>query len=126
MGTAAVIITDATRAKVRGWVEKAPAGTHVTFKGPRRSLPQNDKMWAMLTDISGQLTWHGMKYSPEDWKDYAMHALKSARWMPSEDGGLVPIGMRTSELAKDDMSDLLALLDAFGTRHSVVFTREAA
>jgi hypothetical protein len=39
--------------------------------------------------------------------------------MPSEDGGMVPIGMRTSDLSKEEMGELIALIMEFATRHSV-------
>jgi hypothetical protein len=48
----------------------------VEFKAPKRSLPQNDRMWAMLTDVATQLPWHGIKLSPDDWKLIFLDALK--------------------------------------------------
>ena len=107
------------REKAAGWVSRAPAGSRVEFKGPARSLDQNAHMWLWLTALSTQLTWHGMKYSPDDWKDYMLHALKAARWMPSEEGGMIPIGMRSSDLSKSEMGDLLELIMAFAARHDV-------
>lgn len=102
-----------------------PDGTRVQFKAPRRTLLQNDKMWAMLTDVSHQLDWQGQKYVPDDWKDYFMHALRRGRWMPDEEGGMVPIGMRTSDLSKDEMSDLIEIMYEFGNRHNVEWGHEA-
>ena len=36
-----------------------PAGTRIEFKAAKRTLPQNDRMWAMLTDIAaaGSVAW---------------------------------------------------------------------
>lgn len=103
-------------------IATAPVNTRVHVKGPRRTVLQNDRMWAMLTDIARQLDWHGQKYTADDWKDYFCHALRRARWMPDEDGGMVPVGLRTSDLSKTDHSDLTALMEAFGARHGVTFT----
>lgn len=103
------------------FLTSAPALTVVTFKRNRRTVDQNSLMWRLLTLISAQLEWHGQKYTAEDWKDFAMHALRRARWMPSEDGGMVPIGMRTSDLTKDEMSELVEFLYAFGAQHEVDF-----
>lgn len=114
------------KAKAHAWIDKAPWNTRVEFKGPRRTLDQNSALWLALTDIATQLTWHGQRYSPEDWKDYLMHALRRARWMPDEDGGMVPIGLRTSDLSKADFSDLLDLAFAFGARHGVEFAKDSA
>ena len=109
------------RAQAARLLARAPDLTRVDFKGPRRSNDQNSLMWCLLTEVASQLEWHGQKYTADDWKDYGMHALKRARWMPSEDGGMVPIGMRTSDLSKAEMGDLIEFLYAFGAQHGVTF-----
>lgn len=120
MGRALLVLSStAIREKAISWITKAPDDTRVTFQGPRRSLPQNDTMWLWLTRISEQLEWKGQRYSPEDWKDYLMHSLRRARWMPDEEGGMVPIGMRTSDLSKEEMSDLLEVIQVFCAKHGV-------
>lgn len=88
------------------------------FKSPRRSLSQNDLFWQLLTIVSGH-EWKGQRYSPDDWKDYFLNALRKGRWMPDEDGGFVPIGLRSSDLSKDEMSDLIELIQAFAARHGI-------
>lgn len=117
-----VLDSKARRAKAAHWLSVAPDGTRVEFKKPRRTLEQNALLWARLTELSEQLDWHGQHYTPEDWKDYLMHALRKARWMPDEDGGMVPIGLRTSDLSKEEMGELIDLMEAFGARHDVTFT----
>lgn len=122
MSRAIVILQNiASREKAAKWCMTAPALTSVEFKESKRSVPQNAMLWSLLTCVAAQLDWHGQKYSADDWKDYFMHALKRARWMPSEDGGMVPIGMRTSQLTKSEMGDLLELILAFGAQNGVVF-----
>lgn len=117
----ALLILDSKAAKARAahWIAIAEPMTRVEFKRPQRTLDQNAKLWATLTDIAAQLDWQGQRYSPDDWKDYFMHALRKARWMPDEDGGFVPVGMRSSDLSKDEMSDLIELILAFAARHEV-------
>ncbi|MEL6257867.1 MAG: recombination protein NinB [Pseudomonadota bacterium] len=114
------------REKAANWIALAPAGTRVEFKKPRRSNEANAMMWVLLTAVAGQLEWHGQKLSSEDWKDYFMHSFRRARWVPDEDGGMVPIGMRTSDLSKEEMGDLIELIQEFGARHGVEFEREVA
>jgi hypothetical protein len=122
MGRAVLILSGPRpREQAIRWITKAPPWTRIEFKGPRRTLPQNDKMWAMLTELSEQLTWHGQRYTPDDWKDFLMHQLRKARWMPDEEGGFVPIGMRTSDLSVEEMGDLIEVMHAFGARQGVVF-----
>lgn len=98
---------------------KLPAGWRVTVQETKRSIPQNDRMWAMLTAISTQLVWHGHRYSPEDWKDYFMHAMSGGRFMPAEDGGMVPIGRSTSRLGKQEHSLLTEIIEGFAERNGV-------
>lgn len=107
------------------WVRQAPVGTRLEFKAPRRTLAQNDKLWGMLTDISRQIVWHGQKLTPEDWKDVFMAALRKAKMVPGIDGGFVPIGMRTSDLSKEEMSEMFALMEAFAAQHGVEFSEAA-
>jgi NinB protein len=114
-----ILANDRIRQKAAHWIMVAPKDTRVEFKGPRRSNDQNSLLWVWLTEIARKLEWRGQKYSADDWKDYLMHSLRRARWMPDEDGGMVPIGMRTSDLSKEDFSNLLELTMAFATSHGV-------
>ncbi|MGH2342789.1 recombination protein NinB [Segnochrobactraceae bacterium EtOH-i3] len=118
-----VLASDAIRQKARGWILSAPRLTRVEFRAPRRTLPQNARMWAMLTDIAIQLPWHGLKLSAEDWKLILLDALgREVRLAPNIEGtGLVNLGRSTSELTVQEMSDLMELIAAFGARHGVVF-----
>ena len=67
MGRALLVLAnDHFRQKAIDCIWRAPMDTRVEFKGPKRSTPQNDRMWAMLTDISLQLAWHGLQLTTED------------------------------------------------------------
>jgi len=101
------------------WIRQAPPGSRIEFKSPRRTLPQNDRMWAMLTEVSTQLAWHGQKLTPDDWKDLFMGALRKERLVPGINGGLTSIGMRTSDLTKEEMSDLIELICHFAAVNSI-------
>lgn len=113
----------ADRERVAHWAMRVPPGSRVEFKAPRRTLPQNDKMWSMLTDVATQLKWHGLKLSPDDWKLIFLDALaREVRMVPNIDGtGFVNLGRASSDLSKEEMSDLFALIDAFGAKHCVKF-----
>lgn len=120
-----VILTDkATRQRVAGWVMTAPVNTRVEMKEPKRSLPQNDRFWASLTDIARQKTWHGIKLSPDDWKLVFLDALKQeVRIVPNLDGtGFINLGRSSSDLGKQEMSDLLEIIYAWGAQNGVTFT----
>lgn len=122
-----VLATSADRAKAMHWIECAPVNTRVEFKRPRRTIPQNDRMWSMLTEVAEQLPWHGIKLSPDDWKLIFLDALKrEVRMVPNIDGnGFINLGRSSSDLSKDEMSDLMELIAAFGAQHGVEFRTDA-
>jgi hypothetical protein len=101
---------------------------------PRRSLEQNAKMWAVLTDIAHQVQWHvdgKLQYlAPEDWKDILSAGLKKTQRIAAGiDGGFVMLGQRTSRMRVGEMVELIELAHAFGAEHGVVWgddRREAA
>lgn len=111
------------RDRIARWAAQAPYGTRVTFKETKRSIPQNDRMWAMLTDVARQVEWHGQKLTPDDWKLLFLDALKrEGRVVPSLEGdGVVNLGRSSSNLSKQEMSDMMELIAAFGANHGVKF-----
>lgn len=123
MGRALVVIrSEADRTTVLTWATKAPVGTRVTFQRSKRTLPQNDKLWACLTDVSQQVEWYGQKLSPDDWKDMFTASLRKARVVPGIDpGSFVLLGLHTSDMDKGELSDLIELIHAFGLERGVVF-----
>ena len=114
---------DTDRARASTWIAKAPTGTRIEFKSAKRSIPQNDRMWAMLTDVATQVPWHGIKLTPDDWKLVFLDALKrEVRMVPNLDGdGFVNLGRSSSDLSKSEMTDLIELIFAFGSQHDVRF-----
>ena len=115
------IRTEADREKVIRWARGVPVGTRTEWNSPRRSLEQNKIMWARLGEIARQVDWYGDKLTDEDWKDVFSASLKKARIVPGIDGGFVQLGLHTSELSKEEMSNLLDLIDAFAAEHGVTF-----
>jgi hypothetical protein len=129
MSRALIILdTPADRMRATTLIHRAPTGTRVEFKAAKRSLDQNSRMWAMLTDVATQLVWHGQKLRADDWKLMFMDALKrELRVVPNIDGnGFVNLGRSSSDLSKAEMSDLQELIAAFGARHGVVFHEQEA
>lgn len=101
----------------------APIGYVVEIKQAMRSLDQNAAMWAALSDISNQTDWHGVKLSPEEFKDLLSAGLVKSKVVPNIEGnGFVILGQRTSKMNKREMGDLLDLIFAFGNERGVKFT----
>jgi len=124
MGRALITLRNkADRERASRWVEKAPFGTRVEFKASKRSLPQNDRMWAMLTDVATQLKWHSIGLTPDDWKLVFLDSLnRESRFVPNIDGtGFVNLGRSSADLSKEEMSELIELIFAFGAQHGVKF-----
>jgi hypothetical protein len=124
MGRALLVINaDADRQKASHWVSKAPWGTRIEFKASKRSLPQNDRLWAMLTDVQTHMKPLGRDYPTEDWKLLFMQAWgKEIRLLPSLDNrSIVPVGQSSSDLSKQEMTDLIEFIYAWGAENGVVF-----
>lgn len=103
-------------------VMQAPDGYFVTLKPATRSLEANARMWAMLTEISRQVNWHGRKLTPEEWKHVFTAALTKQDVVPGIEGGFVVLGKATSTMTRGEMSELQTLIEAFGAQQNVKFT----
>ncbi len=123
MGRALLILNrPADRTLAAEWIRHAPQGTRLTFQRSRRTPAQNDKLWACLTDVSQQVIWHGERLNPADWKDIFTASLRKARVVPGIDpGSFVLLGLHTSDMDKDELSQLIELIHAFGAEHNVSF-----
>ena len=113
--------TVSDRIAVARIIDAAPVGTRVEIKSAKRSLPQNELMWAMLTEIAQQLPWHGSKLRPDDYKILFLDALhRELQMVPNiDDTGFVNIRSSSSDLSKSEMSDMIELMYEFGSRHGV-------
>lgn len=94
-------------------------------RGETRTLDQNDRMWSMLRDIARQVNWHGQHLDAEEWKDVLTAAMKKQRAVPGIDGGFVILGAHTKKMTKQELSDLMELIAAFGSEHDVAFKAAA-
>ena len=106
-------------------IDAAPDYSTVTIAGGDRTLEQNDKMWAMLTDVAMARP-EGRKWTPETWKCAFMHSLgHQVAFAEGLDGsGPFPLGFRSSKLTKPQMSDLIETIYEYGARHGVVWSEK--
>lgn len=114
------------RERAARWCMTAPAGTRVEFKEAKRTTDQNALMWALLTTVAREVTWHGLKLSPDDWKLIFLASLhQEMRIVPNLDGtGFVNLGRSSSDLSKQEMGDLIELIYAFGARQDIPLALE--
>ena len=113
--------SDHDRELVKSWIDKSPKGFRVKLQETKRTVPQNDRMWAMLTAISVQLVWHGKRLTPEDWKLVMLDGLsQELRMVPNiENNGFVQLGRSSSKLGKGEFSELMELIEMFAAKHGV-------
>lgn len=91
---------------------------------PTRTLEQNAKMWAVLSDIARQVEWpvdgKMQLLLAEDWKDILSAGLKKhQRVAQGVEGGFVMLGQRTSKMNIAQMVELIELCHAFGAERGV-------
>lgn len=112
-----------SRAEVLKIINAAPDGYRVEIKAAKRSLDQNAKMWACLTDWSRQVNLGDRKRTPDEWKAVLLHAFgQEVKFLPSLDGlSFVPVGRQTSDLSKDEMSNFIEFIIAEGANRGVRF-----
>lgn len=124
MGRALLVLNGPfDRRRAVDWISRAPVGTRVEFKASKRSLPQNDRMWAMLTDVAAHMKKQGRDYTTEEWKLLFMHAWgREVRFLPGLDQkSVVPVGQSSSDLSKEEMTDLIEFIFAWGAENGVTF-----
>jgi hypothetical protein len=109
------------RDKAHKLIDRAPPGYVVRIAEPRRSGAQNDRLWAMLTEISMAKP-DGRRMTPDDWKTVFMHACGwECQFLEGLDGRPFPQGFRSSRLTKSQMTTLLDFIEAFGADYGIIF-----
>lgn len=129
MSRAALVLSDAReRERATNWIALAPPNTRVEFKAPKRTVPQNALMWVYLTKLAGALPWHGVSLTADDWKLIFLDALKQeVRIVPNIHGtGFVNLGRSSSDLSKEEMGDLITLIQKFAAEKGVDLGDEPA
>ena len=119
-GQTVIIRGQRQREFAKSLIDRAPIDAVVTVKEGTRSLEQNAKMWAMLSDISRTKP-EGRTMRPDLWKGAFMAALgHEVQWINGIDGHPpFPADSRSSRLSKAEMADLITFMQEYGDRHSV-------
>ena len=99
-------------------ISRAPDGYITTVQEPNRNLNQNAAQWPVLAAFAAQLQWpvNGQMVSmaDEDWKNVLTAAFRkeTVRVAMGLDGGMVMLGLRTSEFGKKEFGEWLEFLHA--------------
>lgn len=116
------LVNRETRAKAADWIWGAEDGTTVTFATPdKRTLEQNARMWAALTDIAAAMPWHGQWLAPDDWKLLFLADMdRAARMVPALDGrGFINLNTSSSALRVREMAALIDAITTFAAANGV-------
>ena len=117
-----IIRGDVQRAIAKQLIDRAPIDAVVTFKPAARTMDQNAKLWAMLSDLSRAKP-EGRTHTPEVWKAIFMHACAhEVQFMMGINGEPFPVGFRSSRLSKAQMAELIEFIHAYGAQHGVRFS----
>lgn len=112
------------RSQAHRLVDAAPINAVLTIAPPKRTVPQNSRFWAMLSDVSRAKP-EGRTHTPETWRDLFMHAMgHSVRFEMGLNGEPFPAGFRSSKLTKGQMGDLMEFIAAWGSERGVIFSDE--
>lgn len=107
-------------------IEKAPVDAVLTIREATRSIDQNSKLWAMLSDVSRAMP-DCRRHTPEVWKTLFMHACGHAvQFEMGLNGQPFPTGFRSSKLTKTQMGELIEFIYAYGAEKGVVWTEPDA
>ena len=124
-GQTIILAGDYQRRLAQTLIMKAPQGAVVNIKAASRSLDQNAKMWAMLSDISRAKP-GGRCMTADRWKMVMMQACGHAvQFEIGLDGAPFPIGFRSSALSKAQMADLITFIQQWGDEQGVQWSDEA-
>lgn len=119
-----ILDTREKRALVTRAVAELPKFSRVEIKGPKRTIPQNDRMWAMLTDFAEQAEWAGKKRTTLEWKDLFTGAVKVAggnvEAVPGLEGGIMLLGLHTSDMSVAEMGDLMTYMESKAVEFGVI------
>ena len=110
------------RALACALVRSAPADSVVKVSGPKRTLDQNAKLWAMISDVSRAMP-EGRRHTAEVWKCLFMHACgHTVQFEMGLDNRPFPIGFQSSRLTKREMAELITTVQEYGDRHCVAWS----
>jgi len=116
------LTSQSTRDRAKMLIDRAPMGFVARIAEPKRTQEQNDKMWAILTDISVQKPL-GRRHTPDDWKAIMMNACGwECQFIEGLDGRPFPQGFKSSQLTKSQMSTLIEFMIAWGSEQGVVWS----
>ena len=113
--------------------EAIKSGKHLSLeiKSIKRSNEQNEKYHAMIGDIAEQASHLGSKWDAESWKRFLLWQFakdtntNQGQIVPSLDGtGIVQLGLQSRSFTKEQASEFVDWLHAWGAENGITFTEK--
>ena len=110
--------------------EALATGKHLTLeiKDASKSRVQEEKYHAMIGEIALQASHMGSKWDAESWKRLLVdqfckdNGIKTGVVIPNLAGdGIVQLGMQTRKFTKEQASEFMEWLHAWGAEHGVTY-----
>ncbi len=100
----------------------------LTIEEPKKSREQEEKYHAMIGEIAKQAQHLGARWTNEEWKRLLVEQFcrdtdrKPGKVVPSLDGGaIVQLGVQTRKFSKEDGSEFIEWLHAWGSQNGITF-----
>lgn len=111
--------------------EAIKSGKHLSLeiKAVNKSREQEEKYHAMIGDIAKQASHLGSKWDSESWKRFLLWQFakdtntNQGQIVPSLDGtGIVQLGLQSRSFTKEQASEFVEWLHAWGSENGITFT----
>jgi len=111
--------------------EALAAGKKLTLeiKDANKSRVQEEKYHAMIGEVAAQASHMGSKWDAESWKRLLVDqfckdsGIKTSVVIPNLSGdGIVQLGMQTRKFTKEQASEFVEWLHAWGAEHGITYS----
>lgn len=118
-GHTMILSSQWARGKAKELIDRAPPNAILNIKEAKRTVDQNSRFWAMLSDVSRSKP-QGRRMTPERWKAAFMQSFgHQVQFETDLEGRPFPVGHTSSKLSKAEMSELMEFISAWGTENGV-------
>lgn len=120
-------VLHAVDAEITRWRRDLKADFDVTVSEPKRTLPENALLHALIGELARKVDWAGKKRDIETWKRLLVASWcrangKAIEILPALDGhGVELIPVRTSNLGKKACAELIEFVYAFGADQGITW-----
>jgi hypothetical protein len=117
-------VTVFIRSNWQAFADSTPLAVTVMPHKDRRSLQQNARLHAILTEISDQAWIRGRRYDVDTWKEFFKMRLIGTEELAMPDGKVVERGISTTTLDVAAFADFMDRITAHATSElSVIFSQ---